>query len=439
MKTTAKLARMVAPIACALIAAGMTAMAAGPTGSVDWTKAVRTVDPRAYGVNCPQCFDPNWTANQKFLNALSGVTGGGKPIIRLHGWGMVSRRPNRYNQGWLNSDGTWNAPKIKSALTPLFQAGYKLLINIPSGPGGEGDIKDPAAFASFTAELVKIVNVDNRFGVKYWEIPNEGETRITAAQMATLLSGASKAMKAVDPTILVGGPATAGVKIDYIAQIVQETIADLDFVSCHTYGGSGKQADDVSYASAKQTRNDIASLRARLDGVTHGKKYLPIFLDEYNIGWDSTPNIRTNVGAVYFVIVQGGVVDGGGDVSAVWDYSPGHDMSIAGDDCGLYPSANLFTLMNRYFYGKEAAASASDESIYVYAVEASATHSVVLANLEDSEQQVGVSFRGWKPLKFSAYEISPAGYSGPKPVQWPEITGRGIAIPGKSVTVLVSQ
>jgi hypothetical protein len=125
MKTTAKLARMVAPIACALIAAGMTAMAAGPTVSVDWTKAVRTVDPRAYGVNCPQCFDPNWTANQKFLNALSGVTGGGKPIIRLHGWGMVSRRPNRYNQGWLNSDGTWNAPKIKSALTPLFQAGYK--------------------------------------------------------------------------------------------------------------------------------------------------------------------------------------------------------------------------------------------------------------------------------------------------------------------------
>ena len=107
VKITARLARMVAPIACALIAARV-AIAAGPTVSVDWTKAVRTVDPRAYGVNCPQCFDPNRTANRSFfLSASSDATGGGKPIVRLHGWGMVRRRPNQYNQGRLNSDGTW--------------------------------------------------------------------------------------------------------------------------------------------------------------------------------------------------------------------------------------------------------------------------------------------------------------------------------------------
>ena len=32
-------------------------------------------DRRAYGVNCPQCFDPNRTTGQNFLKALSGVTG----------------------------------------------------------------------------------------------------------------------------------------------------------------------------------------------------------------------------------------------------------------------------------------------------------------------------------------------------------------------------
>jgi hypothetical protein len=46
-----------------------------------------------------------------------------------------------------------------------------------------------------------------------------------------------------------------------------------------------------------------------------------------NIGWDPNPAIYNNEGAVYFSIIQGGIVDAGGDVSAVWDFAPPHDMS----------------------------------------------------------------------------------------------------------------
>jgi hypothetical protein len=83
--------------------------------------------------------------------------------------------------------------------------------------------------------------------------------------------------------------------------------------------------------------------------------------------------------------------------------------------------------------------TASDETIYIYAVDASSTHSVVLANLKDSTQELGVSFQGWKPARASVYEITAAGFSGPKVVEWREIRQRGITMSGKSVTILVAE
>ncbi len=261
------------------------AAAAGPVVTVDWTRVLTDVDPKAYGVDCPACLDPAWTHSANLLRPLAAMAAGGKPLIRLHGWGMVTQGSN---ECWLNPDNTWNAPKIKSALAPLIRAGYQLLIDIPSGPGGEPDVRDPVALASFAASLVRIVNIDNRFGVRYWEIPNEREHLLDAKQMTTLLSLASKAMKRVDPTILVGGPATEGVNVEYIAAVVQNSLPDIDFVSAHTYGGDGKQPDSISYPSATKAVADVRLLRTRLNQISKGK-YLPIFIDEYNIGWDTTP------------------------------------------------------------------------------------------------------------------------------------------------------
>lgn len=44
---------------------------------------------------------------------LAMVTNGGKPLIRLHGWGMVTQGSR---ECWLNEDGVSNAAKIASAL-----------------------------------------------------------------------------------------------------------------------------------------------------------------------------------------------------------------------------------------------------------------------------------------------------------------------------------
>lgn len=411
------------------------AAAASPVVTVDWTRVLKDVDPKAYGVDCPACLDPAWTHSANLLRPLAAMAAGGKPLIRLHGWGMVTQGSN---ECWLNPDNTWNAPKIKSALAPLIRAGYQLLIDIPSGPGGEPDVRDPVALASFAASLVRIVNIENRFGVRYWEIPNEREHLLDAKQMTTLLSLASKAMKRVDPTILVGGPATEGVNVEYIAAVVQNSLPDIDFVSAHTYGGDGKQPDSISYPSATKAVADVRLLRTRLNQISKGK-YLPIFIDEYNIGWDTTPKILTNEGAVYFSLIQGGVVDAGGDASAIWDFSPPHNMSVVDSHGNFYASTHLFSLMNQYFRGKEVSALSSDETgLRAYAVNSSATHSLLVSNLSDSQQTVTLSFKGPTPKNLRAYEISPGGYSGPRRLKWSRLQGEGLTIPPKSVAILVS-
>ena len=406
------------------------------TVTVDWDKTVRTVDPMSYGVNCPACFDPAWTHSPALLRPLKKVTAGARPLVRLHGWGMVAQGSN---ESWLNPDDTWNVDKIKNALTPLVESGYRLMIDIPSGPRGEKDSVDPVAMAPFIAALVKIVNVDNKLGVKYWELPNEREHILSPSQMAQLLSNASRAMKKVDPSILVGGPAVEDINSDYIAEVVKQCYPDMDFVTVHTYGGDGKQSPQVSYQSAIAAIGKVRALREGLNSAAQGK-YLPIFVDEYNIGWDSNPGIYNNEGAVYFSIIQTGVIDAGGDVSAVWDFSPPHNMSIVDRDGNLRDSANLFSLMNRYFYGDEAEATSSTADVVrVFAVKSAYSRSILVSNLSDSEVVVLPRFAGQKPRRLDEYEISPSGYFVTKGIKWAPLETNGVTLEARSVVVMVFQ
>lgn len=445
MKTFSKLA-FVTAAALALTAAGSCAAATPPENSdaganspdpaveVQWNKTLRPVNPMSYGVDCPACFSPAWTHSPALLKPLSIVTDGGKPLIRLHGWGMVTQGSP---ECWLNKDGTWNAAKIADALRPLIRAGYRLMIDIPAGPGGEKDPLHPEEMAALASSLVKIVNVDNHFGVQYWELPNEREHILNATQMAAMFVRAEEAMKAVDPAILVGGPATDDVNVPYISNFVKQTFPRVDFVSCHTYPGDGSQPDSVSYANAIVAVNRIAALRASLTAITHGK-YLPIFLDEYNIGWDHTPNIANNQGAVYFSILQSGVIEAGGDVSDVWDLSPPHSMSIVAEDGQLYPSANLFTLMNRYFYGEEVTAASTSPSVRAYAVRSGLRHSLLLSNLSDAPLRVMLRFQGWKAGKIHEFQIAAEGYGEVGKVKASSVRSDGVLLPARSVTVLVN-
>ncbi len=368
--------------------------------NVDWDWTVREIPPYAYGVNSPANFVPEYSGDYVFMNNLEFITQK-KGFVRLHGWGMIEDGP----QSW-QEDGVWDSDKIGDALRPLVDEGYTVMINIPSGPQGEDDYLDPASFAKFAADLVHIVNIEHDLGVKYWEVPNEreagfAEPGLDVAEMASLIRSASQQMKAVDPSIEVGGPATAWVNVDYVSDLVEEVYPSLDFVTVHTYSGDDTNTVDDAYDIAQSATGELAKLRDRLDVIT-GDDYLPIFVTEHNISYIGSSRIETNKGAVYDAIILTESIAAGADASMYWNVHPSSDMSVLDGDAH-FETAHVFEVFNQAFHGTLNHGQSQDPGqVVVYAVsdQDSGEYAVALINRTGDEVVVDLEVAGWMPSSF---------------------------------------
>lgn len=368
---------------------------------VDWDTTIRQVPAYSYGVNSSANFIPSYSNDPGFMRSLELITQK-RGFVRLHGWGMLGDSPEAWQE-----NGIWDADKIERALQPLVDEGYTVMINIPAGPQGEDDYLDPIAFARFCADLVQIVNVDLGLGIQYWEIPNERESGFTdpglsVNEMATLMRAATQRMKAVDPTIKVGGPATAWVNIEYVSQLVAELYPVIDFLTVHSYSGDGSNSLEDAYNVAQYATTDLAEIRARVNSIT-GDSYLPIFLTEYNIDFLGTPRMETNKGAVYDAIILTQTIESGADASFYWNIAPYSGMSFL-DGQEHNENMHIYQIFNQSFHGDLQRSQSSDaSSVVVYAVsdQDSEGYAFGLINRSPEPQQVKLNFNSWLPAELT--------------------------------------
>lgn len=113
--------------------------------------------------------------------------------------------------------------------------------------------------AEMAAEWVRWANLKMGYGVRYWEIGNELEgsweighirpdgSKMTGELYAQKFIEYAKAMKAVDPTIEVGGPTTASTRAEFLEPLLRDAGDYVDFVSIHTYPVEGHldSAEDI--------------------------------------------------------------------------------------------------------------------------------------------------------------------------------------------------
>lgn len=97
------------------------------------------------------------------------------------------------------------------------------------------------------AEWVRWANVKMGYGVEYWEVGNELEgdwemgntqpdgSKMTGEVYAKNFVEYAKAMKAVDPTIKVGGPTAASTRAPFMEDLLRIAGEHVDFISFHTY------------------------------------------------------------------------------------------------------------------------------------------------------------------------------------------------------------
>ncbi len=410
------------------------------TIDIDWSKTIQTVPNNAYGINSPANFIPSYSKDPIFMGNLELITQK-KGLVRLHGWGMLeSDSP----EVWQNN-GIWNATKINQALSPLVEQGYQIMINIPSGPLGEDDYQNPQKFAQFCADLVKIVNIDLKLGVEYWEIPNEREQDfvspgLSVNEMATLIKTASQAMKAIDPTIKVGGAATAWVNIDYLTQLTQAIYPNIDFITCHTYAGDCTNTLQNVYDNAQFAVADLKTLRQNINAIT-GTNHLPIFLTEYNLSFQGCDNIQSNEGAVYDALIMTESIKSGIDGTCYWAVAPYSDMSIVIDD-QLDENAYLFETFNKYFYGNLVQSTTGDNSkvlVFSTANQGSNIFSFCLINRTAVSQSVQVQMTSLFSSNIDRYSWNNQNEYFTESTNWTNSNNGNLSLLPYSVTIFTGK
>ena len=168
------------------------------------------------------------------------------------------------------------------------------------------------------AEWVRWANKKMGFDVKYWEIGNELEgdwelgnirpdgTKMDATKYAALYTQFAKAMKAVDPTIKIGGATNSSDSIVYVEELLKQAGDHVDFISFHTY------PVDARIKEPRKVLNEAARLSRATDNIHKWiKQYQPKRSGEIEIGiteWhvqvhenENTCNILSGVWCCRFI------------------------------------------------------------------------------------------------------------------------------------------
>ncbi len=335
----------------------------------------------------------------------------------------------------------WNT--VKYAIKGLKDAGItNICINIPDGLTSSNQVTNIAGFASFCADLVRIVNVDNHLGVKYWELPNERDGTLNGKQEAAVFNAAATAMKNVDNTIKTGGPAVSRPNYsDQIKTFVDSTLSNLDFLSFHCYGGGGGMTDEAVWNAAgatwySQYMSDYLKQKSP-------NRRIPVFYDEFNVAWSwNLAQAQQNgiCGAIYDALSMCLSSDAGPGsmVFAAWNEMDG-SYGKMDNSYTLRPAAHVYHIFNTFVYGDRIATNSGKDSVIVPFASKSpdGRHSLVLTNRTKSQRTVSVSFAGWTPTTpLEAYQLTSSGYGQIISVAANQLAN--ITLPAQSITALTN-
>jgi len=135
------------------------------------------------------------------------------------------------------SDGFHGAWDVKQLHDFVEAFGARAIVTVNLGTGTP----------EMAAEWVRWANRKNNYNVQYWELGNELEgrwelghilsdgTEMTGEVFARRFLEFAKAMKAVDPTIKTGGPASSNDRGAFIEELLRDAGDEVDFISFHTY------------------------------------------------------------------------------------------------------------------------------------------------------------------------------------------------------------
>ena len=252
------------------------------------------------------------------------------------------------------------------------------------------------------AEWVRWANLKNDFGVKHWEVGNElngewetGHIRpdgsvMTAEKYAAIFTEYAKAMKAVDPSIMIGGPSCdISHHDDYLGPLFKLAGTYIDFVTIHFYSLRSSLAPEQELFDGLDALPPITAkihqLIAKYQPQRVGR--IGICISEWNSKLPKDKDAYRLFNALWFSAWVGEMMKAGITSATVWDIfsdvpENGHGLLVRNGD-GYVPTGRYwgFYLWSRFMGDSLVKSSVSGNSdLHVYATRGDGRLSIMVMN-----------------------------------------------------------
>jgi hypothetical protein len=166
------------------------------------------------------------------------------------------------------------------------------------------------------ANMVKHFNRDTHNTVHYWIVGNEPDLHGMAVNTySSNFNHDYDAMKAVDPTIKIGGGTTAWYDRPFLRAFLQQCGSRIDFVDFHGYAQKGDKPGNYKalFQIAADFGQDIHNLRALIQKMVPTRaSHISIEIGEWELDWGGYAQNNTNFHAVWTASTIGHIVSAGG-------------------------------------------------------------------------------------------------------------------------------
>ncbi len=368
----------------ALLVGGLPRSAAAVTEipvTVDWGQVTGQATPHSYGINVFQGFRPEVATNLSYRSGMQALNPG---MLRYHSARMLDDS-TLTPDGWVIQPKTanyaWDRDKIRRAMVGSYPGvSADRMMNIPGFPAymkdATGRLKPEfyGAYATFCADLVRVVNRELGQSVRYWEVTNELDANaydsdtpgLGMDEVGRIYAQAAQAMRSVDATIKIGGPAMANAyDSDRLSDFVNTAYGQLDFVSVHSYSSFqafdpvGDANNQGIWQSAENRAYVMTPVRQVLNQARQrwGARNIALFHNEFNISGNyqlNDPRMRDERGMIYDALAFAAIANSGMNGAMAWNEADGIYGKLAPASGGNWtprPAVPVFNLYNRYFRG----------------------------------------------------------------------------------------
>ncbi len=266
---------------------------------IDYTSPIRKLDPIAIGMDISGYGYPNVFANdqveQQKLKTL------GIKYMRMDLKYSTPRNPtSTIVCGGNGCDTRWTGDQWVQAIKAI----------------GAQPIIIVSYSAVDAANMVKHFNKDTNNYVLYWIVGNEPDLAgISAATYSANFNQDYDAMKAIDPTIKIGGGTTAWYDAPFLQQFLQRSGSRVDFVDFHGYSQKGNVPGNYTtlFQNAVAYGNSINDLRSLIKKIAPARaSQINIEVGEWELNWGGSAQNNTNFHAVWAASVLGHILSSGG-------------------------------------------------------------------------------------------------------------------------------